>query len=107
MSKTTTARSGQLDPAQTAELIRHTFGRHAVDVVALTKDNAEILEWASAIFRAVVAEDAKERPAHRQIQVLAQAGQFLASFHAESLGYEVDQLVDSLSDAGINVEALA
>ena len=92
---------------QTADLIRHAFGRHAVDVVALIRDNSSVLGWTAAIFRAITAEVAKEDPLHHQIKTLSEVGEFLGAFHADSLDYEVDQIVDSLSDAGINVEALA
>ena len=107
MQKTITAQPGQLDPAATNTVIKQAFGRHAVSVAFPAKAGADALGWCAAIFQSVADEARKDRPTPSQIATLAEVGQFLASFHEESISGEYDEIMDRLASVGIKGEVAA
>jgi hypothetical protein len=105
--QTTTAQPGQLSPEGIESVINQAFGQPVGDVLLPAKVSSDIFVWVESILMSIRDESRKDEPNFSHIEGLARAGVFIASFHADSVAHQFDQMADSLAAVGIDVKGQA
>ena len=90
-------------PKAVEATISQAFGKVPDDVLISVRAGVEVLGWLDSICRCIEEETRKDEPRILHIRELAGAGKYLAADYGNCIDCEHEQMVDSLTAAGIEV----